>query len=171
MRVPTMQQTIARTIQLEGGFQNINVQGDRGKQTYAGISRRWWPKWEGWDLIDRGQTPPQDMVYDFYHGSFWIPAGLEQVHISFPQLAAIAFDFAVMAGLGDARKLLAFVGCPTAEAVRGLSMPQKRLMIYMAEHYRISHHRADVEKNPKQVKFLAGWVNRANAYTKWIIGG
>lgn len=169
MKSPTMQQIISRTIQLEGGFQNINVQGDRGKQTYAGISRRWWPKWEGWELIDQGRTPGQDSVQDFYHGAFWIPCGLGPVHAHFPALAAVVFDFAVIAGLGDARELLAFVGCPTAEAARGLPMPQKRLMIYMAEHYRIRHHRADVAKNPKQAKFLAGWVNRANEYTQWIM--
>lgn len=35
----------------EGGY--VNNPQDPGKETYAGISRRFWPNWAGWKEIDR----------------------------------------------------------------------------------------------------------------------
>lgn len=169
MRSPTQHEIINRAISKEGGYKLVDVPGDRGKQTYAGISRRYHPNWPGWELVDRGQTPPQEMVQTFYVEQFWIPLGLDLLHPHFPALAAVAYEFATMAGIGDARLLLGLVGVPTAEAARGLPLHQRMLMIYMFEHLRVEHHRNDVAKHPKQVKFYRGWVDRANETTQWIM--
>ena len=34
----------------EGGY--ANMEGDSGGETYKGISRKWFPKWEGLKIID-----------------------------------------------------------------------------------------------------------------------
>lgn len=36
---------------LEGGY--VNDTNDLGQETYKGISRRFWPHWDGWQHIDR----------------------------------------------------------------------------------------------------------------------
>ena len=46
---------------------------DRGGLTYAGISRKFHPGWAGWKFIDAGDTPPTQLVRDFYHVTFWMP--------------------------------------------------------------------------------------------------
>ena len=64
----------------EGGY--ANTTGDRGGETYRGISRAYWPNWEGWPIIDNikasGRLPnasegePLDtMVMNFYKNNFW----------------------------------------------------------------------------------------------------
>ena len=34
----------------EGGYANNSA--DTGGETYAGIARNYWPKWQGWKYID-----------------------------------------------------------------------------------------------------------------------
>ena len=46
---------------------------DRGGKTYAGITRKNHPKWEGWKHLDAGSTPPLQLVRDFYHAEYWMP--------------------------------------------------------------------------------------------------
>lgn len=40
----------AATMQHEGEY--ANVVGDKGGETYMGISRVYWPSWAGWPVID-----------------------------------------------------------------------------------------------------------------------
>lgn len=40
----------AATMKNEGGY--ANVQGDKGGETYMGISRVFWPTWAGWVIVD-----------------------------------------------------------------------------------------------------------------------
>ena len=57
----------------EEGLKLTNSQNDKGGQTYAGISRKFHPKWEGWKWVDAGETPPTQSVRDFYQVSYWAP--------------------------------------------------------------------------------------------------
>lgn len=62
----------------EGGY--ADNPADTGGETYAGISRRYWPKWPGWPLIDHEKRGPnfpasltevtglQTLVESFYCG-------------------------------------------------------------------------------------------------------
>ncbi len=92
----------------EGGYSNDT--DDRGGETYKGISRNNWPKWEGWNLIDvfKRKFPLsqinkemsensilQNMVLNFYLQNYWIPMSLA----AFPELiASELFDTAVNQG-------------------------------------------------------------------------
>lgn len=66
---------------LEGGYSNNPV--DYGKETYKGISRRFHPEWEGWEIIDGykdtidfpsvldGDVLLDKLVDKFYKTEFW----------------------------------------------------------------------------------------------------
>lgn len=79
-----------RTLKHEGGYSNIPE--DKGKETYRGISRRWYPEWDGWDIIDDYKTvhslPTLNSalarnkslaakVRDFYKSEYWDPLHCE----------------------------------------------------------------------------------------------
>jgi len=66
----------------EGGYSNNSR--DPGGETYGGISRRMWPNWAGWSVIDQkklihgGHIPwsmkfadLDNLVSDFYTDNFW----------------------------------------------------------------------------------------------------
>lgn len=63
----------------EGGFVLTDKASDRGGQTYAGIARRWWPRWAGWPLIDRGEAVPPRLVIEFYRAEFWLRISGDQI--------------------------------------------------------------------------------------------
>ena len=62
-------------IRKEGGYRLINVPGDRGGQTYAGISRNANPNWPGWALIDRGADDEdpvlEELADELYRIKYW----------------------------------------------------------------------------------------------------
>lgn len=67
-----------KTLVNEGGYSFDHL--DPGGETYMGISRVFWPNWEGWPIIDqaRGQRRPLSaaielppMVKSFYRENFW----------------------------------------------------------------------------------------------------
>jgi lysozyme family protein len=77
-----------QTAQFEGGY--ANVPGDKGGETFRGISRRSHPNWPGWKLIDfvketeghaartidRHFDNDQEMkklVEEFYKTNYWDP--------------------------------------------------------------------------------------------------
>ena len=95
------------------GFEGIysNDPRDLGGETFKGISRKNWPDWEGWlvvDLIKKSVNASElnkqlnldeelaDMVQEFYEANFWTPLMLNQI----PQqvIAAEIFDTAVNQG-------------------------------------------------------------------------
>lgn len=65
----------------EGGW--CDVSGDKGGETFMGISRRYHPSWEGWAMVDAGKSNamfPRNidhdpvligMVRQFYKTLFW----------------------------------------------------------------------------------------------------
>jgi lysozyme family protein len=68
---------LARTLKDEGGYSN--KKSNIGGETYCGITRKNYPQWEGWAIIDKRrplkydeQLPELDqMVATFYKKYFW----------------------------------------------------------------------------------------------------
>ena len=98
------------TKRYEGGYSNIV--GDRGKETYCGISRRYFPNWKGWAFIDKRIHPIpnnkkfsslEKLVTDFFKLNFW-----NRLNLNFlsQHVANQVFDFAVHSGRGTATKNL-----------------------------------------------------------------
>lgn len=63
---------------------------------YLGIQRKFFPKWEGWALIDNNQVPSYQMVYDFYNIFFW--SKLKGDLIDNQDLAELLFMFSITNG-------------------------------------------------------------------------
>lgn len=106
----TFERAYPLTKRSEGGY--ANIKGDRGKETYCGISRKYHPNWIGWDFIDKQAHPiPHNKVFpelerfvtSFFKVNFWTRLNLSYLE----QLPANqVFDFAVHSGRGTATKNL-----------------------------------------------------------------
>jgi lysozyme family protein len=74
---------------------------DKGGQTYSGISRVYWPNWEGWKLVDKWiVTDAKDpalsgMVKNFYKINFWDRMQGDRLALISPVIAYEMFDSAV----------------------------------------------------------------------------
>lgn len=91
---------------VEGGY--VNDPDDLGGETYSGISRRNFPHWTGWALIDQEKSFPsfpknlstnsqlRTMVDEFYRVNFWNANSLSEVKSQ--ETADEIFEMAVNIG-------------------------------------------------------------------------
>jgi lysozyme family protein len=152
----------------EGGYVLHNVPGDRGGQTYAGIARNFNPDWEGWEYVDRRETPPTPLVRNWYHTSYWAPICGDQ--ITSQAIASSIFNFAVNSSAPKrptvAIKLAQLVVGATPDGILGPATiqainacdPDKFVMAYALA--KIARYRDIVTRDRTQAKFLLGWINR-----------
>lgn len=154
-----------RMIANEGGYRLVDVPGDRGGQTYAGISRRSWPNWAGWRTLDAGQTPEASEVRQFYRDNFWSPMRLDEAQSQ--RIASTLFDFAVNAGPATAAKLAQIIvgttpdgriGPRTLTALNSADEDRFGLAYTLAK---VARYRDIVLRDRSQAKFLLGWIDRA----------
>ena len=90
---------------------------DRGGMTFAGISRKNWPRWEGWYHIDKGDPVPERLVNDFYRNNFWFPIHGDEIKNQ--RIATSLFSFAVNAGVSAAVRRAQEAACVAADGVIG----------------------------------------------------
>lgn len=153
-----------RMIVNEGGYVLHTVKDDRGGMTYAGIARAFHPNWPGWRVIDQGETPPAELVRQFYRSNFWAPLRLDEVEHQ--DVAGNIFDFGVNAGLGTAAKLAQLVAGTTpdgkigAKTLQALNTIDPDLFVARYALAKIARYRDIVAKNRTQQRFLIGWLNR-----------
>lgn len=117
-------------IEFEGGF--VNDPNDRGGATIYGISQKAYPNEDIKNL-----TPAR--AKELYLRDYWIPAGCDELTAPWDM---VVFDTAVNMGVGTA-KLLAQGQCW-----------QDVLLARAKRYVQI------VNRNPSQIKFLRGWMNR-----------
>jgi len=81
---------------------------DPGGKTYCGISRVYWPDWDGWRLIDKGIDSPflAEAVKEFYRKNFWIRIKGDELAAIAPEIAYEVFDSAVNMDVADAVRFL-----------------------------------------------------------------
>jgi lysozyme family protein len=148
----------------EGGYVLHDVPGDRGGQTYAGISRKNWPQWAGWHDIDVGREPEADTVRAFYRANFWLPMNADK--ITDARIAGTLFDFAVNAGVKVAAILAQTVVGTTPDGKIGpktlaaLNTVNADLFLARFALAKIARYAAIVTRDRSQGRFLLGWVNR-----------
>jgi len=103
----------ANTMKHEGGYSNDP--NDPGGETYMGISRRYWPSWKGWAVIDQllaeGKTLSlseelPDLVRKFYRDQFWNRFMGDEVAIRSKAVAIELFDTSVNHGIHAAVRYL-----------------------------------------------------------------
>lgn len=169
----------------EGGY--VNDPDDKGGETYNGISRKWFPDWQGWKIIDTykklnvdnldkilsGNDELSDLVKMFYTEKFITPFDM----ISDKDIKAELFDTGVNLSVLEAKKILqrslnllnrnqklfndlivdGVIGTKTIDAIQKVKKI-KLLTVLNGEQY--VHYRKIVLTNPTQEKFFAGWMNR-----------
>lgn len=186
-----IRRAILDAIDREGGLVLHTVPGDRGGQTYAGISRKHNPDWPGWEVVD--VAPPPDVngrlrlkpeveielkngVIEFYRERYWQPLAqriLESyAHDSIRRLAYIAFDCSVNCGVRRATHMLQAVIHAEADGIWGpktagrlhtlwTAIGGPELVILRFGMVWLARYNRICQTDPSQRKFAAGWLNRA----------
>ncbi len=95
----------------EGGY--VFIAGDKGGETYAGITRPNHPNWPGWPTIDAAKPLSRGAIVDgleplvetFYKTYYWDPLSLDSINSQ--RVANFTFDWNVTSGAWAAKKLQA----------------------------------------------------------------
>jgi len=174
----SFQEAVGKTELWEGGYSNRP--DDSGGETYRGISRKNWPKWAGWPIIDQAKNEGgimlpldfkldenltlQGMIIDFYHTNFWNYDGIEDQYIAWK-----VFDLGVNVGKSHAVKILQQAVGTNQDGVYGpnterltnshLSGSLATILRASAEQY----HKQIVVTHPEDAVFLKGWLRRDDA--------
>lgn len=156
-----------KMIRNEGGYKLHIVRGDRGGQTYAGISRNHHPQWPGWRHIDNNDLDNLELtqrVREFYRKHFWDRIDGDQINDQ--SIAHTLFDFAVNAGCRTAVKLAQLVLGATPDGIVGPQTLEKLNQIdgdAFSIRYclaKVARYAEIVNRDRSQAKFLLGWINR-----------
>lgn len=156
----------------EGGY--VNDPKDRGGETYAGITRKNYPSWAGWAVVDlmkplrTNEILPQlaDEVKEFYRIYYWNKQSLSGLKSQ--KVANAIYDWNINSGAIAIKAIQRLVnvaddgnvGEMTLKAINAAG--EAVLSKYIDE--RIAFYKRIVEKDPSQAKFLKGWVNRAKSF-------
>ena len=155
----------------EGGY--ANNPADSGGETYRGISRKNWPNWNGWLMVDAAKNSAgfphsldsnsalQGAVVSFYKAAFWQYDGINDQAI-----ANKVFDLSVNVGRVHAIKILQSAvnvpqdgayGSQTQDAVNSTNSGSLLTLIRSAAEL---YHEQIVQLHPEDAQFLAGWLRR-----------
>lgn len=163
----------------EGGW--CNTPGDTGGETYVGISRKNWPKWEGWKDVDAAKPLKNEeiianpelhqKVVKFYKDNFWEAIQLNKIESQ--KVATKVMDMAVNMGSYRAITLLqeALDTCGISVNEDGKMGPVTYMAVNKCDENTLVQALIDkskafylriVEKKPSQKKFLNNWLSRAS---------
>lgn len=148
---------IEHILNAEGGY--VNDPLDNGGETNFGISKRAYP-----NLDIKNLTIEQ--AKDIYHRDYWLKAKCDRLP---NELQAIHFDSAVNHGVSRAVKLLQkAIGTVKVDGIIGfqtiMNSPKATLGKYTSE--RALFYAKIVARNPRQLKYLKGWMIRLNKVTR-----
>ena len=171
------------TLGYEGGY--VNDPNDRGGETYRGISRKKWLKWEGWGIIDAEKKMPDfparlagnatlsEMVLGFYQANFWYAIHGDEL----PEKMAVAlFDFAVNSGVEPAIKNMQIVlrvfvdgdvGSKTVKAAHDAG--ENAVVELMARRAKFLHEIMD--NDPSQKVWAMNWFRRLFRLSNIVLEG
>ena len=161
----------------EGGY--VNDPDDPGGETYRGVARRFWSKWDGWVIIDmkkkeRGfpksldsHQELQKMIAEFYEANFWDKVKGDQIDSQ--EVAENIFDFAVNAGVKTSSKLAQLAAGTGADGVIGpnsikaINACDEELFICKFALNKIAKYVNICKKRRTSRKYFFGWISRVMA--------
>ena len=156
-----------KVLELEGGYQLTDHANDKGGQTYAGISRRYNPSWEGWALIDAGERKGDTLegsVKRYYREHYWKKIGGEGYAAR--DVAVDMMTSAVHNGVRKATKMAQYVakvpmdgimGPRTMAAINQMDMEKFVAMFKLTQIFRYAEI---VRDDPTQRRYFLGWIMR-----------
>ena len=159
----------------EGGY--VNDPDDPGGETYKGVARKIFSKWDGWikiDLLKRQSGFPgnfdkdvelQQDVEEFYRVNFWNKVKGDDIINQ--KVAESIFDFGVNAGVGTSASLAQLVVEAVTDGVIGQESIT-RINAFNSNHFlaaftvaKIARYVNIVKKRPTSRKYFYGWVLRS----------
>lgn len=158
---------------------------DNGGETYKGISRKAWPKWAGWQLIDTykkkfGQirkgsfitsTSVDEMVLDFYRKNYWQVINGDNIKTQL--LADFILDF--YANTGGALLLInKGLGARITNSINEDSLKILNERPAFAYQVIYSLRKKNYDKlvlKPKLKKYADGWYARLERFPKELKAG
>jgi lysozyme family protein len=167
---------ILKTLVHEGGYANNPV--DPGGETYRGISRKNWPNWAGWTIIDGYKSNPsfpqildsdenlQTMIIEFYREGFWKDLWSQ---INSQAIADKLFDLGVLFGVHTAVAILQTTANITADGIFGVNtlaavnQADEASLLASYKANLVTHTFNLASANPSLRVFLRGWANRINS--------
>lgn len=148
----------------EGGYKLTNIKNDKGGQTYAGISRKKNPGWQGWAAIDKGLIPNTSLVRAFYRENYWDT--MQGDSILSQDVADTLYSFGVNAGVKTAIKLAQTVigvapdGVIGPKTLSALNTVDLKLFFAYYALAKIARYKDICAKDKTQLEFILGWINR-----------
>jgi len=154
----------------------VHDMNDKGGETYAGITRRWNPQWEGWQFVDEAKPLKQcdsvgglvpHYVLDYYL-TIWVREGFYLIKDQ--QVANYLFDFRIHGTIGtkiitrvmkDMGAKIEVTNDMTEDITRAANSLNKKLFLRKLQKSRIEFYRGIVKRDPSQRKFLSHWLYRA----------
>lgn len=167
-------QILPFTLKREGGY--ANVTGDRGGETYRGITRKNWPYWDGWVIIEwlkplahnQIVASLEQSVANFYYQNFFLAKGFQ--YLADTGTATALFDFAVNGGFSPMQfftefnkkfgKYIPVNSVVNAESLKLVNAAPQKEVQKMVLAIREQHYEKLIKINPSQEKFRKGWANR-----------
>lgn len=164
---------LGKLLEHEGGYSNHP--SDTGGETYNGISRRWFPKWDGWNTIDSYEDKSELKYSDdlrisvagFYYSYFWYKIKADRIENQF--IAEMLFITAVNVGKKVAIKKLQRIlkvkqdGLIGNITIGALNEAEDNEFIY---HYilELVDFYLQASKQGENIVFLRGWLNRGMSF-------
>ncbi len=159
---------------LEGGY--VNIASDRGGETYAGISRKYFPKWTGWDIVDKSKplkkgqiinNPSLDQMKSrFYENTFWNP--IKGNSIVSQNVANFIFDWYVNSGSSAVIRIQRALGLTPDGLIGKLTIDKINgygpSLIAALKVERIDFVNDIIKNDPSQEIFRKGWMNRIHSF-------
>lgn len=155
----------------EGGFSNDSA--DIGGFTYCGITRKNFPNWVGWRIIDAHMPLEhgeiiEDVVLkgyvkNFYKVNFWDK--IQGDSIDSQAIATFIYDWFVNSGQDGIKAIQRALAIPSdgiigMVTVTAINRRNEAALLQLLKDARIQFCRAIVARKPSQKRFLQGWLNR-----------
>ena len=151
-------------VKKEGGYVLTDNKSDRGGLTFAGISQKSNPNWDGWKMIHEGKVPSKEMVWDQYRQNYWTPIRLQDVKN--PDVAEMLLSCSVLSGVRTCAKLMQRTCGATVDGLVGpqtlslINAMNPALFEAVFTLMRIDRYRKICTRDKSQRKWLVGWLNR-----------
>lgn len=167
----------------EGNY--VNHKLDAGKETYAGIARKFWPSWIGWQAVDeyklKNGEPKRNQLISVaepfvaaFYKRLW--DGQKFSEIKNQSIANIIYDFMINSGSLGIKKTqevlhdkfnadIVVDGALGIKSVSVINIHHPQDVFFQIKQARINFYHSLVQRKPDQAVFLTGWLNRINSFT------